>query len=511
MSSHVEQARPLARDRHRASENRPRMLSYAGIGVIAFVVRLAPLLIGAGLGGYGRYDDGVYYAAADAVTYGRVPYRDFVLLHPPGIALILAPFALLGHVTSDHMGFAVARIVFMLVGAANAILVAAVAQRWSRWAALAAGLFYACWLPAVYSEQSTLLEPLGTMGTLIALLLLLRAPHPTRRRDELLAGAVLGLTLTLKIWALAPFSMLAVYLLATRGWTASMRLVASGAAAAAVVLAPFFALAPSRMFDMVIRDQLQRPAGALSPGRRLASILGTHTTLPAHAIGPTAAAVTVSIVVIVGAVGCLRDRTAWPLVVVAATDLAVLLRGPSYFGHYAELTAAPLVLVVAVGLGRLPLLGQRRQVAVAVLGVSLAVTVYSGYQVAGRAQGRPLAGPLLARAAPPGCIASDSPEMLIQMNRLSADLATGCALPVDVGGLGYDLRERVGTSMVYLPRSRNPAWQEFLYSYLIRSRAFVLLRGEGELGRKFYRALVARPELAVSDGVVLRAGDSAGP
>ena len=91
-----------------------------GIGVVAFLARLLPTLRGGGLSGLGVYDDGVYYAAAASLVAGRVPYEQFVLLHPPGIAVALAPYAVLGRMTSDPTGFAVARLAMMLVGAGNA-------------------------------------------------------------------------------------------------------------------------------------------------------------------------------------------------------------------------------------------------------------------------------------------------------------------------------------------------------------------------------------------------------
>lgn len=37
------------------------------------------------------YDPGVYYTSADALTFGRLPYDDFVLVHPPALTLALTP------------------------------------------------------------------------------------------------------------------------------------------------------------------------------------------------------------------------------------------------------------------------------------------------------------------------------------------------------------------------------------------------------------------------------------
>jgi hypothetical protein len=128
------------------------------------------------------YDDGVYYTAAAKLVFGDLPYRDFVLLHPPAITLALAPFAELGRLTSDREGMAVARVAFMLLGALNAALTARVASVLGRGAALVAGGFAAVWIHAAYVERTTLLEPLGTLALLTVLLLL--QPRPHRRRPS---------------------------------------------------------------------------------------------------------------------------------------------------------------------------------------------------------------------------------------------------------------------------------------------------------------------------------------
>src|SRR4051794_34211857 len=99
------------------------------VALLAAAVRLAAVVAGGGLRGLMGYDDGVYFAGADAMVSGRVPYRDFVLLPPPGILLALAPFAELGRLTSDSTGLAAARLAFIAVGALNAALVVRIASR----------------------------------------------------------------------------------------------------------------------------------------------------------------------------------------------------------------------------------------------------------------------------------------------------------------------------------------------------------------------------------------------
>lgn len=62
-----------------------------GIFILAFSVRLLGNLRGAGLYGLGNYDDGVHFAAALGLINGLMPYRDFLLLHPPVMALTEIP------------------------------------------------------------------------------------------------------------------------------------------------------------------------------------------------------------------------------------------------------------------------------------------------------------------------------------------------------------------------------------------------------------------------------------
>src|SRR5256714_15567123 len=44
--------------------------------------------------GLTEYDDGVYFGSAIRLVNGALPYRDFVLGHPPGFELLASPVAL---------------------------------------------------------------------------------------------------------------------------------------------------------------------------------------------------------------------------------------------------------------------------------------------------------------------------------------------------------------------------------------------------------------------------------
>jgi hypothetical protein len=486
------------------------VLLCAGVAALAFAVRLVPLLIGGGLHSYGRYDDGVYYAAADALTFGRVPYRDFVLLHPPGLTLILTPFAAIGRLTTDGTGMAVGRLFFMAVGAANAVLIVLLARRWNLRTAIAAGVLYSCWYPAVYSEQSTILEPLGTTAVLVALLLLLKRRHPPTVTAELVAGAVLGLSVSLKIWYVATWGFFVGWQLVERRPMSALRLAAAGAGALSVVLLPFAILARGRMFDMVVRDQLLRPTAATEGITRLTSIFEVRELGAGRGAFATVATLLVIGLLVAAAVVCVREHAGRVVLGLLSVTLLVLLLSPPYFRHYAALSAAPIALVFAIGVGMVQRVPRPSAVATGAFAVFLVVALASGVRIATIPEGRSLPRAAFAAAAPPGCVMSDEPTVLVEMNRLSSDLREDCTLPVDVTGITYDSLHRTGPGGREVPRERNKAWHQYLYSYLVSGSSFVVARAKADaLPPRYLEEIWSHPLLAVGDHAHLREGDVA--
>ncbi len=491
----------------------PKFLLVAGVAIVGFLVRLMPLLIGGGLSFSGRYDDGVYYTAAESLTFGRLPYRDFMLLHPPGLIVALVPFATLGRLTTDPTGMAVGRVAFMMIGALNAVLVAILANRWGRRAAITAGLLYACWMPAVYGEQSTLLEPLGTTGILTALLLLCRRdPDSVRPRHELIAGVALGLSVTLKVWYAAPILVVVVAQLMRRRYGSAARTAAATVSAAAVVLVPFFVEAPGQMFRMVVLDQLGRAGRTTSPFVRLPYILGVRPLANGH---PAEIAVCTAIALtVVGLAGvlCLTDAPARLIVGVAALDGVVLMLTPAFFLHYGELTAAPLALVIGIGISKLPGMMARPAASRALVAACAAAILVSGVDIAATPEGTAFPKAEFTAAAPPGCITADDPDALIQMNRLTSDLRAHCVVPVDVSGITYDRLSETTSAGTRIGRGLNEAWQGYLHDYLFSGTAFVVMREGADSITPPYSGMEKRaPVLARDQFMTLRSGFDTGP
>jgi len=477
--------------------------------VVALVARLAPVVRGGGLTGVLAYDDGVYYSASDSLLSGRVPYRDYLLLHPPGITLALAPFAALGRLVGDSEGMATARVAFMLVGALSAVLVWRIASRVSPRAGLLAGLFYALWQPAAYAERTTLLEPLVNLGLLGSLALL--GPGASRRRI-IAAGVVLGLAVAVKAWAVLPFLVIALWLLRRAGWRAGVSYVGAGAAAAAVVCLPFLVLAGPRMLRMVVLDQLGRTNNGVGTVDRLVRIEALQT-FPGPANAALSAVAVVAALLGVLAVAALAWRRpvtrVWAALLVVA--VLMLLTSPSYFGHYATFAAPALALVVGAGadtvLSWLTVRAPVVRPAVPALGlVALAVL---GAHVVLLQEGRrpPPESAMAAELAGARCVAADSAAALVAADVLSRDLRRGCPVVVDVTGLTYDQdRGDLAGGPTPSARRHDPEWQRSVDRYLTGASAvlFDQWRGDGldervltrlehrdlELGQPSYRVFV---------------------
>ena len=271
--------RPDGRDRRWIPRSRSDWLLVLGIVTAAFLVRALPLLRGAGLDGDLGYDDGVYFGAAVALTNGVLPYRDFLLLHPPGIAVLLSPFALIANATNDATGFAVGRLAFMALGAINAGLVVLLAGQYGRRAGLLSGLLYAVWFTAARVERTTNLIGPQTTFVLIAMLIIVSA-RPLTTRRAVAAGVPLGLAAAIQVWTAVPVAVVVVAIAlearadGSRWWRPAIGLLGGAAVAFIAVCLPFLVSAPAEFIRYVFIDQLARPDLGVSLVTRLQTLEG---------------------------------------------------------------------------------------------------------------------------------------------------------------------------------------------------------------------------------------------
>ena len=486
------------------------------LAVAAFAIRAIPVLVGGGLQGLHGYDDGVYFGGATALVHGVLPYRDFLLLHPPGMVLGLTPFALIGTFAGDPAAFAIARIAIMVLGAANAVLVALVAGRYSRFAGLMAGALYAVWNTASNVERTTDLHGPQNTLLLLGLLVLARSGRIDRRRAAV-CGVFLGLAMTVQLWqAVSVIVILWWVLVRARGdgWDrlrpAAAYVVGAGIAFGFVCL-PFLVAAPEAMIRYVVVDQVGRPNVGPNVIERLRVLEGfaQSTQMP-----PIVSQLLPDPVILLAAAGALAIvvATAWICpwtrlwAALAIVQSAVVLVTPSFFNDYPSFIAPAATLVigtaVAVVLGRLARRGLRPAHGRAVIGLVLApLAAVSLIHVEGETL--PLAD-LERDVARARCISADSPALLVLTSAMRRNLDAGCPLVLDPTGVSYDTdRGRP------LPRSNGnwrlhaPGYQAAMVAWYTSGEValFVRPRSDG-LTSATQAAIARRLPIEVRRGIV---------
>jgi alpha-1,2-mannosyltransferase len=493
--------------RYSASRGQRRALLAAGmvVVVVALVARLVPMLAGGGLYGLGNYDDAVYYAAASGLIRGVLPYQDFLLLHPPGVVVVLAPFAALGTVIGDANGLAVARVSWAALGALNSVLAMAYLKPRGWVGAVVAGLGYAVFYPAVYNEHTVLLEGLGATFLLAALLV--AKPDTAGRGVSGIAlavcGALLGVGSAVKIWGVVAVALVAAWYL-RQGIRRALPVLAGAATAVTAVCAPFFLLAPAAMWRQVVEDQLDRPRRGFQLWQRVGDMLGLHLyDLPDRFGWQVGLALTVVLAAMVLAwAGAVRLP-----VLLLVCFAGVLASTPVWFLHYAGLLGVPVALILGgaaqTAANAVSRWGTRMPAAVVALLFTTGLLAYAT-PLASDTTGERFPGRQLAAAVKPlpGCVTSDDVTTLIQMNVFSRNLERGCPLMLDMGGHSYDLPNPEDSI-----RRKNPRWQEFSLRYLSSGSATITSRFSRQPGfsKKTVRAIERWPVLAQAGEFVLRA------
>ena len=474
------------------------VLAAVSIFAVAFAARLLPMVGGGGLLGLGNYDDGVNYAAAAAFVEGLWPYRDFLLLHPPGVIVALAPFAAVGSVFGDPTGMLVGRLAWMALGGVNALLVARVLLPVSARAALLGAAVYAVFFPAIYADHTVLLEPPAACCLLISLILLRSTTHPasTSVLRLVAAGAILGSAASIKIWGVVPVLLIAVWLFFVHSRRGALAYLGAAAGACAAICLPFFVAAPAPMWQMVVLAQTGRDRSNATIAKRLIDIAGVQlwagtrlTWVVAVALLLTAGCVIVALI----------SRPTRLLAMVWLVSFGLLMATPPWWLHYSGLMAAPTALIggaasdrIIVGVQRVT--GGRRWVGVSLtVAALLSLGAYTS-RLPGESMSRAFPGQELGRvlADRQGCIATDDPSTLIFMDLLRRNLERGCRVEIDLGGYNhysYSLRPEVARTY----RAKNPQFQRYMMEYFRSSDTVITVkfrRGSDfspESARSYYR------------------------
>jgi len=405
--------------------------------------------------GINEYDEGTDFGSAVRLVHGALPYRDFIMVHPPGITLLMFPVALATRVMGTDTGMAVARVVTALASAAAVPLGGLLTRRRGLFAALVTCGVLAIFPDSVLASRAVLLEPWLVLFCLLGALALFDGDQVTSStRRLLLGGALFGFAGAIKVWAILPVVVILV-LTARRPRQAALYAAGVAIGFCAPVL-PFALSAPATFYRSVIVAQLFRnDIVRISQGYRLQQMLGlTHSPQP-----PTLALLVIGIVVVVlvSAIAVLGSRLAhspppaldWFATGTCALVVAAFLWPADFYYHYAAFLAPFLALVLALPTSRLlaalPAEGaQLRWLRGATMMTAAAtIVVLTVFQVIVESHNHTSVPPTELAAAqrliPPGaCVATDQASYTIAIDRF-VSTNPECSLMIDGLGIDYAL------------------------------------------------------------------------
>lgn len=448
-----------------------RKLDAFALIVFAFLIRLISLFYAGGFDSVLGYDDGVYYSASTALNHRLIPYRDFVLVHPPGILYLLSPFVWISHFTTDAFGFYLARIFFMVVGALSTWMIYRIGSRWSRGAGIAAALFYAVWTPVVRIERTPYLEGLGILCTLIALYILLEKKNP--RRDNVTIGVLLGVATTIKIWYAIPVVVVILWLLLQRELKKALIIGATSLATFATFSAYFIAKSSVKFFELVIYAQTQRVSDPIPIADRLVKIFNIDSIKlePSRNISLLALALLTALL-LKFIIDNARNRESQLIFLFFLFQLVVLIKTPVFFNAYPSFIAFSLALIFGITVSKLP----SRILIAAIMTVVIPIGVHS---VMTQEPGSDIPNKLEQISfAQSKCVTSDSPAMLIMLNVLSKNLNNKCQMIFDITGEIYGIEG--GKNPLHensrMRQLHSNEYQKVIESYLAEGGTIILAR-----------------------------------
>ena len=445
-----------------------RNLAWAA-AILGLALRWATLVATGHLTGSWEYDDAVYFGTAVQLVHGLVPYRDFVLIQPPGVPLALTPVALLSFPFGTHTALEVARALVPLVSFANVLLLGRLLRHRSPLAVAAACLVLALFPDAILAASALLLEPFLNLFCLLGLLALFSGDRLTPRTDlTIWAGLAFGVGGTMKTWAVIPLAAVAVVML-LRGRVAQTIILALAAGIGFLLpCLPFVLLSPAPFIHQVFLDQLGRtgqagqpilvrlefmtsvwPGLGVPPGHR-------YQVLAAGAAGILLAVFAAAFAALPGEGNRRLPTQLEGFAIVSVLLVGVALCWPAeFFYHYASFLAPFLALLLGLAVARLE--RARPQLIAAVVALVFVGGLLHAAVIPALLQRAQDPSALLASTIPSGaCVVTDESEYTLNADRFLARRG-GCPVVVDALGTTISIS---GSQVPSSPQAQAaaPAW-----------------------------------------------------
>jgi alpha-1,2-mannosyltransferase len=197
-------------------------LSPVGVTIIlatmlAFGLRVFILTRPGLLTGITEYDDGVYLGGAIRLTQGILPYRDYALVQPPGILLLMAPAAVVARLSTTAAALGTVRVLSVCASTACVPLAGNLMRYRGMVGTLVTCGFLAVYPDDVWTAHTLLLEPWMNLCCLIGVNAAFSRGRLAGSWRLAWAGVALGFAVSVKYWAAVPAAVLLATCLIPRG------------------------------------------------------------------------------------------------------------------------------------------------------------------------------------------------------------------------------------------------------------------------------------------------------
>ena len=502
---------------HRAAEPAAGRRSWSVPAVIAVAtlvalgLRVYQLSRPGYLYGITEYDDGTDFGSAIRLVHGYLPYRDFIMVQPPGITLLMAPVALITKGVGTATGMAVGRVLTVLASTAAVPLAGLLTRHRGLLAVILTCGIVAVYPDSLVASKTVLLEPWLVLFCLLGALAVFDGDKLAGGRRLLIGGCAFGFAGAVKVWAILP--VLVILALTARRPRRAGTYAAGVAAGFLVPVLPFALAAPSLFYRGVIVAQLIRSDVTRVGERiRLQHILGLSHA-PQVPTGPLAGICIVVAAAIAAAWWYARRHAGpapaldWFAAVTCLLVVVAFLWPADFYPHYTAFLAPFLALAIALPASRLlavlrsggasgsaqvvtPRTAERlSRLSAGVAAVTLAVFAVLLVGAESRLVALVSASEISAteRAIPPGsCVLTDQVSYTIGINRFVSNVP-GCSPMIDGVGADYTLS---GGHNGLNGAGKTPAVQKMWLS-AFRAARFVWITGLADRRIPWTQAILA--------------------
>jgi hypothetical protein len=447
---------------------RPRPVSAAIVAatVLALGLRIYQLTRPGYLLGVTEYDDGTDFGSAVLLVHGYLPYRDFIMVQPPGITLLMTPAALLAKAVGTAWGLAAGRLLTAVAGAAAVALAGLLVRHRGLLAVILACGILAVYPASVQAAHTVLLEPWVVLFCMAGALAVFDGDRLATSGKRLFwGGAAFGFAGAIKVWAILP--VVIILLLMARRPRRAGSYAAGVAAGFLIPVLPFAVLAPRTFFNSVVVAQLVRiDTLRVALAFRLHGMTGLTDITGMSSLLPLALISLAIVALVLGSCGLASRLSRQPPPLLeqfalgtTAVTVAAFLWPADFYYHYAGFLAPFLALAVALPVARLvdalrPAAGGRPAARLltryGAAAAGIAVIAMAAVQASSETALAPALGATtpgvqrnvvatVRHLIPPGaCVLTDQVSYTLAINRFTSS-APGCAHIVDGVGTDYSL------------------------------------------------------------------------